>query len=63
MDRFQIVSMDEVVQTPAGKFEHCMHVVETTPLESDVGHKWYLSGKGLVKDGGAELVSVKQAGY
>jgi len=63
MDRFHIVGMDDVVQTPAAKFEHCMHVMETTPLEKDVGHKWYVSGKGLIKDGGVELVSNKQAGH
>ncbi len=63
MDRFEIVSMDETVQTPAGKFEHCVHVVETTPLEGDVGHKWYAKGTGLVKDGNAELVSVKHASH
>lgn len=62
MDRFEIVSMDETVQTPAGKFEHCVHVVETTPLDRDVGHKWYAKGVGLIKDGDAELVSFKRAG-
>ena len=63
MDRFEIVSMDETVQTPAGKFEHCLHVVETTPLGKDVGHKWYAAGTGLIKDGEAELVSIKRGNH
>ncbi|MEI7656770.1 MAG: hypothetical protein WCK33_01750 [Phycisphaerae bacterium] len=60
MDRFEIVSMDETVQTAAGRFEHCVHVVETTPLGKDVGHKWYAPGTGLIKDGEAELASIKR---
>jgi hypothetical protein len=59
MDRFQVVSVDETVRTPAGTFEHCVHVVETTPLSKDVGHKWYAPGTGLIKDGEAELVSIR----
>lgn len=57
MDRFEIVGMEDTIETPAGTFTHCMHVRETTPLESDVGHKWYAAGVGLVKDGDAALVS------
>jgi hypothetical protein len=50
MDRAEIVSLNERVQTPAGVFERCVHVKETTPLENDTGHKWYAPGIGLVKD-------------
>ena len=57
MDRGEIVGLDETVKTPAGTFEHCLHVRETTPLEADVGHKWYAPGIGLVKDDGCVLVS------
>ena len=56
MDRFEIVSMEETLETPAGKFEHVVHVKETTPLEPDVGHKWYAKGVGLIKDGESVLV-------
>jgi hypothetical protein len=63
MDRFEVIAVDETVKTPAGNFEHCVHVVETTPLGKDVGHKWYAKGTGLVKDGDAELVSIKRAGH
>jgi hypothetical protein len=55
MDRVEIVSTDETVRTPAGTFEHSVHFKETTPLESDVSHKWYVPGVGIVKDDDFEL--------
>ncbi len=55
MDRVEIVSVDETVKTPAGTFEHCLHLKETTPLEGDVSHKWYAKGVGMVKDDEFEL--------
>jgi len=55
MDRVEIVSTDETVKTPAGTFEHCLHLKETTPLEGDVSHKWHAPGVGLVKDDEFEL--------
>ncbi|HVP13229.1 MAG TPA: PepSY domain-containing protein [Phycisphaerae bacterium] len=57
MDRAEIVSLDEKLDMPAGRFEKCLHVKETTPLESGVSHKWYVAGVGLVKDD--EFVLVK----
>ena len=55
MDRVEIVSTDETVRTPAGTFEHCVHLKETTPLEGDVSHKWHAPGVGMVKDDEFEL--------
>ena len=55
MDRVEIVSTDETVRTPAGTFEHCVHLKETTPLEGDVSHKWHAPGIGMVKDDEFEL--------
>jgi hypothetical protein len=55
MDRVEVVSTDEKLTTPAGTFEHCLHLLETTPLESDVSHKWYAPGVGMVKDDEFEL--------
>jgi hypothetical protein len=55
MDRVEIVSTDETVRTPAGTFEHCVHLKETTPLEGDVSHKWHAPGVGLIKDDEFEL--------
>jgi hypothetical protein len=56
MDRVEIVSTDETVRTPAGTFEHCLHLKETTPLDADVSHKWHAPGVGMVKDDEFELV-------
>jgi hypothetical protein len=55
MDRVEIVSTDETVRTPAGTFAHCVHLRETSPLESDVSHKWYAPAVGIVKDDDFEL--------
>ena len=60
MDRVEIVATDEELKVPAGTFK-CVHVKETTPLESDVSHKWYAPGVGLVKDDEFELVKVEKA--
>lgn len=60
MDRVEVVSIEERVDTPAGTFEHCVHLRETTPLERGTGDKWFAPGVGLVKDGGMVLVSHNQ---
>ena len=58
MDRAEVVSMGERVNTPAGVFENCIRIRETSPLEKGMSdHKWYAPGVGLVKDG--EFVLVK----
>src|SRR5262249_44164876 len=54
-DRIEIVSVNEKVKTPAGIFEHCVHLRETTPLEPDVSHKYYAPGLGMIKDDEFEL--------
>ncbi len=62
MDRAEVVSVDERIVTPAGVFEHCLHIRETSPLESGSSDKWFAPGVGLVKDGEVVLVSYAQAG-
>jgi len=57
MDRGEIVGVSETMRTPAGTFEHCLHVRETTPIEADVGDKWYAPGIGLVRDDDLLLVA------
>ena len=58
MDRAEIVSLQERVVTPAGTFEKCVHVHETSALEKGSGeHKWYAAGVGPVKD--AEMLLVE----
>ncbi len=56
MDRVEVISIDETVKTPAGTFQHCIHLRETTPLEPDVTHKYFAAGIGMIKDGAFELV-------
>ena len=58
MDRAEIVADNEKISTPAGTFEKCIHVVETSPIEKGLkDHKWYAAGVGQVKD--AEMVLVR----
>lgn len=57
MDRVEVVSIDERVETPAGVFDHCVHLKETTPLEKGESHKWYAPGVGMVRDDDLLLVS------
>lgn len=63
MDRAEIVSTTETVQTPAGEFKNCLKVEETTPLEPKVKeYKYYVSGVGLVQDGSLKLVKYGRIG-
>ena len=55
MDRVEVVSTNDTVKTPAGTFEHCVHLRETTPLERGVSHKYYAPGIGIIKDDDFEL--------
>jgi hypothetical protein len=55
MDRVEVISINETVKTPAGVYEHCVHLRETTPLEADVSHKYYAPGIGIIKDDDFEL--------
>jgi hypothetical protein len=57
MDRVQIVSTDETVTVPAGRFDKCLKTEETTPLEPGVvEHKLYGPKVGLLQDGALKLV-------
>jgi hypothetical protein len=57
MDRAENVDMGLTIVTPAGTFENCVEVFETTPLDPDEeSTKRYCPGIGLVFDDGVELV-------
>lgn len=57
MDRAEIISGNERVAVPAGTFEKCIHVHETSQLEKRASeHKWYAEGVGPVKDAEMSLV-------
>ncbi len=61
MDRVEVLSTDATIKTPAGVFEHCVHLRETTPLERDVSHKYYAPGVGIVKDDEFELAEAPRS--
>ena len=59
MDRATIVSMSEIVKTPAGEFKNCLKVEETSPLTRfTTEYKYYAPGIGMVSDGEMNLVKV-----
>lgn len=63
LDRAEVMSLSETIETPAGKFENCLKVLETTPLEpDDKSYKYYAAGIGLVREGSLKLVKYGQAG-
>lgn len=56
MDRGENASLTERVETPAGVFEDCLKVVETSPLEpGERSVKFYARGIGMIYDGGLRL--------
>ena len=62
-DRATIVSMTETVETPAGVFQNCLKVEETTPLQwFTTEYKYYAPGIGMVRDGELKLVKVQRVG-
>jgi hypothetical protein len=57
MDRAEHVAMGLEIEVPAGIFDDCVEVLETTPLDPDEeSTKVYCPGIGLVIDDEAELV-------
>ncbi len=56
MDRAEIVSMDEEVETPAGDFDGVVKMRETTPLEPGAQEfKYHAEGIGLIQDENLKL--------
>jgi hypothetical protein len=57
MDRARVVSLSATLETPAGKFDHCLMTEETTPLEpGEKAVKCYAAGVGLLGGGPTKLV-------
>jgi hypothetical protein len=51
MDRAMVVSLEEILETPAGTFGDCLKTRETTPLNPlERGYKTYALGIGLIQD-------------
>jgi hypothetical protein len=56
-DRAEHITTKATVETPAGTFQNCLKVEETTPLDSEeLSVKYYARGVGLVEDDGLQLV-------
>jgi hypothetical protein len=55
LDRAEILSMTEAIQTPAGPFANCLKTEETSVLERGKTYKFYGPGIGLIRDGTLEL--------
>lgn len=59
LDRAEHVDMDLEVEVPAGNFEDCVFIEETSPLEpGDISEKTYCPGTGMVFDNELELTAV-----
>jgi hypothetical protein len=59
LDRAEHKRVGFSMQVPAGKFDDCLEVEETTTLEpDDIGRKIYCRGVGLVKDDDLELTAI-----
>lgn len=57
LDRAKVLSLSEVVETPAQTFEDVLLTEETTPLEPNAKeYKFYAPGVGLIQDGTLKLV-------
>ena len=62
MDRAEVVSLTETLQTPAGKFEKCLKTEESSALEGGKEQKLYAPGIGLIYDGSLKLTKYGRAG-
>ncbi len=57
MNRIEIISLAETINTPAGNFKNCMKTEETTPIEpGEREYKTYAPGVGLIQDETALLI-------
>jgi hypothetical protein len=64
LDRAEHTQMGLTVKTPAGTFEECVEVKETTPLEPGaVSTKVYCAELGLVVDNVVKLVKFHSVGF
>lgn len=61
-DRAEIVGLDKVIDTPAGKFERVLETEETNPLKPDEKEsKFYAPGIGLIQEEILKLVKYVNA--
>jgi hypothetical protein len=55
MDRAEIISVTDTLDTPAGKFQNCVKTEETSEIESGKEYKVYVAGIGLIQDASLKL--------
>ena len=61
LDRADHVEMGLEITVPAGTFENCVKINETTPLDKkELSEKWYCQGVGLVLDGDLALRKIDE---
>ncbi len=59
LDRAEHVGLGFEIESPAGGFDDCVRIEESTPLDPDsISDKSYCAGVGLVLDDELELVSI-----
>ena len=59
IDRAELISMSETVETPAGKFVNCLQEKDTDALDpGEVADRFYAPGIGQIKDDLLSLVSL-----
>jgi hypothetical protein len=61
LDRAEILSMTEAVETPAGAFLNCLKTKESSALEHGVYYKFYAPDIGLLRDGVLRLTQYGMA--
>ena len=59
-DRAEIASLAEEIKTPAGLFKNCLHIKDSSALESETGDKWFAPGVGMIKADGFLLVKIEK---
>ncbi len=60
MDRAEVTSLGEKLDTSAGHFDHCLKTVETSAVEPGKEAKLYAPGVGLIMDGGLKLTKISR---
>lgn len=60
MDRAEIISMTEEFKVLPGIFRDCLHIRESSDLESRSEDKWFAPGVGMIKDANFVLVEIEK---
>lgn len=60
MDRAEVVTVKETLQTPAGTFKNCLRTRETSGLEPGSEDKLWAPRVGLIKDGELVLIRIEK---